>query len=137
MSETAGRIFHLRNVVLLVGVVVATIGTIYFAAELHDRISDAGRVASLLLLGLVYGGLGHHFQDEREGLLVEKKGWRWLRVSTVLYGLGILAAGTSIFVFLGIDALDRLVKAAIVIALGLALILLAANRLTEPDEEDG
>lgn len=134
MSETTGRVFHLRNVLLLVGVIVASIGTIYFAAELHDRLSEAGRVASLILLGLVYGGLGHHFQDDKDGFLVEKKGWRWLRVSTVLYGLGILAAGTAIFVFLGIDALDRLVKAAIVIALGLALILLAAKRFGEPGE---
>lgn len=139
MSEAAGgQVFHLRNVLLIAGVLVASAGTVYFATELHHRLSEAGRVLSLLLLSLVYGGLGHHFQDDdADGLVVEKRGWRWLRVSTILYGLGLLAAATGVIVFLSIDALDRLVKAGAVIALGLALILLAARRFggPEPGEE--
>ncbi len=134
-SETdRGTVFNLRNVLLLIGVIVASIGTIYFATEISDRVSDWGRVVSLLLLSVVYGSLGHHFEVTGQwGLLVDKKGWRWLRITSVLYLLGILAAATSIFVFLGIDAIDRLVRAAIVIVAGLALILLAASRFQDRD----
>lgn len=136
MSEGSdrGTVFNLRNVLLLIGVIVASIGTIYFATEISDRVSDWGRVVSLLLLSVVYGSLGHHFEVTGQwGLLVDKKGWRWLRITSVLYLLGILAAATSIVVFLGIDAIDRLVRAAIVIVAGLALILLAASRFQDRD----
>lgn len=136
MSPTAPHedrtVFNLRNVLLLVGVLIASIGTIYFATEISNRVSEWGRVVSLLLLGVVYGALGHHFETVgRSGVVLDRKGWRWLRVTSVLYLLGILAAGASIVVFLGIDGLDRLLKAAIVIVFGLALILFAANRFQE------
>lgn len=136
MSEGSdrGTVFNLRNVLLLIGVIVASIGTIYFATEISDRVSDGGRVVSLLLLSVVYGSLGHHFEVTGQwGVLVDKKGWRWLRITSVLYLLGILAAATSIVVFLGIDAIDRLVRAAIVIVAGLALILLAASWFQDRD----
>jgi MFS family permease len=132
MSPAGDRVFRVRNVVLLAGVLVATVGTIYFATELPARLSEAGRVAGLILLGLVYGGLGFHFQErEGEDVLVEKQGWRWLRVANVFYALGLLSAFTAVIVFLSIDGLDRLVKAGVVLAVGLALILAAARRLDE------
>lgn len=133
-----GTVFNLRNVLLLIGVLVASIGTIYFATEISQRVSAWGRVVSLLLLSVVYGGLGHHFETTGQwGLLVDKKGWRWLRVTSVLYLLGILAAGAGIIVFLGIDTIDRLLKAAIVIVVGLALILFAASRFQAEDQHHG
>lgn len=125
-------VFNLRNVLLLAGVLVASIGTIYFATEISNRVSEWGRVVSLLLLSVVYGALGHHFETTgRSGVVLDKKGWRWLRVTSVLYLLGILAAGASIVVFLGIDAIDRLLRAAIVIVFGLGLILFAASRFED------
>lgn len=136
MNERRDRdtIFNLRNVLLLVGVVIASIGTIYAASELSDRLSDWGRLAGLLLLSVVYGSLGHHFETTgHSGLIVDKKGWRWLRVTSALYVLSILGVAVSIFVFLGIDTIDRLVKTAVVIGVGLLLILFAASRF-EPGQ---
>lgn len=136
MAEDQGTVFNLRNVLLLMGVILASIGTIYFATEIRTRISDWGRVISLLLLSVVYGGLGHHFElAGQSGIVLDKKGWRWLRVTSVLYLLGLLAVGTSVIVFLNIETIDRLLKAAIVTLFGLGMILFTASRFQreEPD----
>lgn len=130
-----GTVFHLRNVLLLLGVLVATIGTIYFATEIRTRMSDGGRVVALLLLAFVYGGLAQHFATTgTAGPAVDKRGWRWLRPSTLLFLLALLGAVTSLFVFLGIDGIDRLVKAGVAVLIGLGLIVYGATKL--PHEGD-
>ncbi len=140
MSTEPESVFDVRNVLLLVGVLVATIGTVYFATEIRTRVSDGGRVLALVLLGVMYASLGHHFERQGSlGVAVDKRGWRWLRVTTMLYMLGVLAAVAALFVFLSIDAVDRLLKAGVAIGLGLALILVAAWHMSSdppPEEEE-
>ncbi len=137
MKDQEGTVFHMRTLLLLIGVFVATIGTVYFATEIRTRISDAGRVVALLLLAFVYGGLGLHFESQGStGPAVDKLGWRWLRPTTLLYLLALLATVTSLFVFLSIDAIDRLVKAAVAILTGLGLIVYGALRLQHEDPEE-
>lgn len=137
MSDHApDRVFHLRNVLLLMGVLVATIGTVYFATEIRTRISDGGRVVALLLLAFVYGGLAQHFDATGiTGPAVDKDGWRWLRPTTLLFLLALLATVTSLFVFLSIDGIDRLMKAAVAILLGLALIVYGATKLPHDGQD--
>lgn len=129
------RLFNLRNTLILLGLILSGVGIIYFATEFIDRLSDWGRVASLGLLATIFVALGRHFETLPEGgELLERKGWHWLRLPTVLYVLGLLAGLTGVIVFLGIDEVDRLVKAAVAILGGLLLILWAAKRYEEEHE---
>lgn len=122
-------VFHLRNVLVLTGIVVAGVGIIYFASEFIDRLSPWTRVASLVLLAVMCTSLGRHFETRGEGTeLVDRRGWRWLRVTTALYVLGLLSALSSVIAFLGLDDVDRLVKAAVAIAVGLGIVVFGARR---------
>lgn len=119
--------FNLRNVLLLLGVVLTAVGLIYFATEFADVISDWGRVLSLALLTVVYVSLGVHFAATIEDdLLVERPGWRWLRVATALYILGLISGFSTVIAFLVVDDLSRVVKVLVVLGMGLALIVTAA-----------
>ena len=129
MTPAAGRALPLRHVLVLLGIVVTTAGLVYFATEFSRRLEDWTRVASLVLLSVVYVSLGVHF--DRTGLgggVVERPGWRWLRATTALYIIGVVAAFTAVVVFLGIDRLDPVVKVFAVLLLGTGLILAAARR---------
>lgn len=127
---THGEAVNLRNVLTLVGIVVTTLGLVFFATEFVDVISDWGRVASLALLTVVFVSLGVHFEQTSEGAaLAPHSGWRWLKVNNALYLLGAISAFAAVVAFFAIDDLDRLWKVAATIALGLALILVAARRL--------
>lgn len=119
--------FH--NVLVLLGVVVTTVGLIYFAVEFMDVISDWGRVLSLVLLGVLFVALGVHYEQGGDATeVVEHSGWRWLRVTNALYVLGAVATFGAVIAFLAIDELDRIWKVLGTLALGLALILVAARR---------
>lgn len=122
-------VFHLRNVLVLTGILVAGIGIVYFAAEFVEQISPWTRVASLVLLGIMCTALGRHFETEDEGSqLVEREGWRWLRVTTALYLLGLVSAFAAVISFLSLDEVNRLVKAGVAIAVGLAIVVFGARR---------
>ncbi len=125
------RIFHLRNVLVLVGIVITGVGIIYFASEFIHRLSDWGRVSSLVLLGIVLLSVGRWFELTGQGEIVEKEGWRWFRIPTALYLLAILSLLTAVIAFLAIDRVDRLVKAAVAILVGLTVLILGASRIRE------
>ena len=128
MSERAP--VNLRNVLTLVGILVTTLGVVYFSTEFIDVISDWGRVLSLVLLCVMFVALGVHFDQTREGAeLVGHSGWRWLKVNNALYLLGAIAAFAAVVAFFLIGDLSRLWKVGVTIALGLGLILVAARRL--------
>jgi hypothetical protein len=122
---------NLRNVLVLLGIIVTTAGLVYFATEFVDLISEWGRFVGLGLLTVMFVALGVHFNEARdEGELVGSRGWRWLKVTNALYVLGAIGAFSTVLAFFGIDELDRLWKVLITILGGLALILVAARRLT-------
>jgi hypothetical protein len=119
----------MRNVLILLGIVVTSLGMIFFATEFIESLSDWGRVASLVLLTIIFVSLGVYFEvAPQSDELVDKSGWRWLRVTTALYILAVVAAFASVIVFLTIEQLDRLVKVSVTMVLGLALILVASRR---------
>lgn len=127
MSHDEG--VNLRNVLVLLGIIVTTVGLVYFAVEFVDVISDWGRVLSLVLLGVVFVSLGAHFDagpDPTE--IVGRRGWRWLKVTNALYVLGAVSSFSAVVSFLSIDSLDRIWKVLVTIVVGLALILAAARR---------
>lgn len=124
------HLFHIRNVVVLLGLVVTAVALVYLATEMLDRISQWGRVLSLVLLTVMLLALGRHFEAERDGApVIERPGWHWLRVTTAFYVLGLLAALTAVIVFLGVDDLDPLVKTLVALAVGIGLLVGAAKRL--------
>lgn len=121
---------NLRNVLTLLGIVVTTLGVVFFATEFVDVISDWGRVASLVLLGVMFVALGVHFEQTAEGAAIASHtGWRWLKVNNALYVLGAIAAFAAVIAFFAVQDLGRLWKVGVTIALGLGLILVAARRL--------
>lgn len=121
---------NLRNVLTLLGIVVTTLGIVFFAMEFVDVISEWGRVASLVLLGVMFVALGVHFEQTAQGAAVASHtGWRWLKVNNALYVLAAIAAFAAVIAFFAIEDLDRLWKVGVTIALGLGLILVAAWRL--------
>ncbi len=124
-----GTVFHLRNVYVLLGILVTSIGIVYFALEFVERLSEWGRVAGLALLGVMFVALGRHVEAGGEASeIVDARGWRWLRVTTALYVLGIVAAFATVITFLSIDELDPLWKLAATLVAGLGLIAWAARR---------
>ena len=121
---------NLRNVLTLVGIVVTTLGVVFFATEFVDVVSDWGRVLSLALLCVLFVALGVHFEQTAEGaVLTAHSGWRWLKVNNALYLLGAIAAFAAVVAFFAVDDIGRLWKVGGTIALGLGLILAAARRL--------
>lgn len=127
------RMLHFRNVVVLLGILVTSVGLIYFATEFFDRISEWGRLASMLLLATFFVSLGLHFERHGEGdELVSRSGWRWLRVGTALFVLGLVSGVIAAIVFLSMDSVDRTVKVLVTIGAGLALILVASRFLGKP-----
>lgn len=120
-----GSGWNMRNLLILVGILVTSIGLIYFATEFIDRISDWGRLASMVLLAILFVALGAHFETAPDA---HDAAWPWLRVTTALYVLGLVASVVAVFVFLTIDEVDRMLKVLLTILFGLGLILLAARR---------
>jgi FtsH-binding integral membrane protein len=125
--------FNFRNVLILLGLVITTVGLVYFATEFSDVISQWGRVIDLALLTLVYVSLGVHFAATEEGgELVRHKGWRWMRVTTAFYILGIVSGFAGVIAFLAIDELSRVTKLLVTIIVGLALIVVTAWKFGRP-----
>ncbi len=135
-GEREGTLFHFRNILIFLGILVTAVGIVYFAVEFVDRLSEWGRVASLALLTAIFVALGVGFESEEDsGELVAAPGLRWLRVTSALYVIGLTSAFTTVVVFLGIDDLDPLVKLATTLVLGLGLILWAARRWPRKQDE--
>lgn len=121
--------FNIRNTIVLLGIIVTTIGVVYFATAFAGVISEWGRVIDFLLLTVVYVSLGLHFAAMETGTeLVHARGWKWLRTTTAFYILGLVGGGASVIAFLNVDAVDRALKLLIVVSLGMGLILVAAQR---------
>ena len=130
MSAEDRRTMHFRNVVILLGILVTSAGIIYFSTEFIDRISEWGRLASMLLLTTFFVALGLHFEQQGErDELSARPGWRWLRVGTALFILGLVSGFIAAVVFLSMDDIDRVVKVLVTIGAGLAMILVAARSL--------
>ena len=128
----AKTVFHLRNTLLLLGVVITITGLIYFATQFIDRLSEWGRFLAVALMAVVFVSLGRHFEAGAESTeLVGARGWRWLRVTTVLYVLGLVATFTAVILFFAIDSLDRLIKAGVAVVGGLVVILLTARHFED------
>ncbi|MFA5862663.1 MAG: hypothetical protein WDA16_13305 [Candidatus Thermoplasmatota archaeon] len=128
-TEHRPSFFNFRNSIVLLGVVITTIGLIYFAFAFEDIISQWGRVIDFLLLAIIYISMGLHFASmETSPELLHARGWRWLRTTTAFYLLGIFGGGATVIAFLNVDALNRAIKLLVVVTLGLALILIAATR---------
>lgn len=122
-------VFHLRNVTVLLGIVLTAVALVYLSTEFLERISQWGRLISLVLITIMLVSLGRHFEVAgEETTLADRSGFRWLRVTTAFYLLGLLAALTGVIVFLGIDDLDPIFKALAALAVGVGLILVAARR---------
>ena len=129
--ETVDRrsFFNFRNTIVLLGIVVTTIGIVYFATAFEGVITEWGRVIDFGLLTVIYVSMGFHFAGmESDPELVHARGWRWLRTTTAFYILGLVGGGATVIAFLNVDALNRAVKLLVVVGLGLALILVAASR---------
>jgi uncharacterized membrane protein YkvI len=127
--------FNFRNSLVLMGILITTIGLIYFATAFSDVITQWGRVLDFFLLTVIYVALGLHFAStETSHDLVHARGWRWLRTTTAFYVLGLVGAGATIVAFLSVQGVDRAVKLLVIVALGLGLILVAATRLTQRGE---
>lgn len=121
--------WNFRNLLILVGIAITSIGLIYFSTEFIDRISDWGRLSSMLLLTILFVSLGAHFEAGPEAHDASALGgWRWLRVTTALYVLGLVASIVAVIVFLGMEEVDRILKVLVTILFGLGLILVAARR---------
>lgn len=124
------RALHTRNVLVLVGILITAAGIIYFATEFIDRISEWGRLLAMVLLAVFFVALGVHFEQQGEGdELSARHGWRWLRVGSALFILGIVSAFVAAIVFLSMDEVDRVFKVLATIVVGLGLILFAARRV--------
>ncbi|MEA3199941.1 MAG: hypothetical protein QOE90_1369 [Thermoplasmata archaeon] len=117
---------NLRNVLVLLGIVLTTIGIVYFATEFSDVISNWGRVLDLALFAVLFVALGVHFDAQGDDEVIAAHGWRWLRVTNALYILGAIATFGAAIAFFATD-LDRIWKVLIVILVGLGLILGAAG----------
>lgn len=117
---------NLRNVLILLGLVLTTMGVFYFAMEFFDVISTWGRVLDLALFAVLFIALGVHFDQQGEDGLVGHRGWRWLRVTNALYILGAIATFGTVIAFFATD-LDRIWKVLVTIVVGLGLILGAAQ----------
>ena len=135
MSAQTGEVerasfFNFRNTLVLLGIVITTIGVIYFAFEFADVISDWGRVIDFLLLTVAYSAMGLHFASiETSPELMHARGWRWLRTTTAFYILGLVGGAATVISFLSVDGVDRALKLLVIVALGLGLILFAAQRI--------
>lgn len=124
---------NLRNVLVLLGIIVTTAAMLYFATEFVDLISEWGRFASLVLLTVLFVALGAHFDASPDPTeLVSRRGWRWLKVTNALYVLGAIGALASVIAFFAVDDLDRVWKVLAAIAVGLGLIVFAAQRGRAP-----
>ncbi|HUR69645.1 MAG TPA: hypothetical protein VM370_10395 [Candidatus Thermoplasmatota archaeon] len=126
---------QMRNVLVLLGIILTAGGILYFAVEFGVELSEWGRVLDLFLLGVVFIALGAHFNatgDPTE--LVERSGWRWLRVTNALYILGATATFAALIAFFAVPDLRPIWKVAIAIVVGLALILVAARRWGPPSK---
>lgn len=122
-------VFHFRNITILLGVIITAVALIYLATEFLEQISQWGRVLSLVLLTSMLVSLGRHFEEAgEETALLDTSGFRWLRVTTAFYILGLLAALTAVIVFLTLDDLDPIVKVLATLVVGVGLILVAARR---------
>lgn len=119
---------NLRNVLILLGIVLTTMGIVFFGTELSDLISEWGRVLDLTLFAVLFVALGVHFDAIGDDEIVGRHGWRWLRVTNAFYLLGAIATFAMVIAFFQTD-LDRIWKVLITIVLGLALILGAATLL--------
>lgn len=120
---------NMRNVLVLLGIILTAGGVIYFATEFGVELSAWGRVLDLFLLGVVFVSLGYHFGSMGDPTeLVERSGWRWLKVTNALYILGAVAAFAALIAFFAVPDLDAIWKVGITIGLGLGLILVAAWR---------
>lgn len=120
---------HTRNVLVLLGIILTTGGIVYFGTEFGVELSDRGRVLDLLLLGVVFIALGAHFAHAGDPTeLVERSGWRWLKVTNALYILGAVAVFAGLIAFFAVPDLAAIWKVAIAILLGLGLILVASSR---------
>lgn len=125
--------WNLRNLLILVGIAITSIGLVYFSTEFIERISGWGRLLSMVLLTVVFVALGAHFEQGPETHdATALGGWRWLRVTTALYVLGLVASIVAVFVFLTMEDVDRIVKVLVTILFGLGLILVAARRYGLP-----
>lgn len=120
---------NFRNVLVLLGIVITTVGLGYFAFEFSDVISDWGRVLDLVLLAVIFVALGVHLEKHGDASeAIERTGWRWLKGTNALYVLGAVSAFGAVVAFLAVDDLHRLVKVLVTLVLGLGLILVAARR---------
>lgn len=120
---------HVRNVLVLLGIIVTSAAIIYFATEFGRELSEWGRVIDLLLLSVVFISLGVDAATRGDATeLVEKGGWRWLRVTNALYIIGAIAAFGTVIVFFGVGTIRPVFKVLIALAIGLALIMVAAWR---------
>lgn len=115
--------FQVRTVLVLLGILVTSLGLVYFASEFMDRLSDAGIVLSLLLLTVIFVSLGLHFETQPAS-----EPTTWLRIPVALYLLAVVSGIVAAIRFLGMDGLDRIVKVLVVLAVGLGLIFVAARR---------
>lgn len=133
-SGAAGQVdrrsfFNFRNTVVLLGIIVTTIGIIFFATAFRGIVSEWGRVLDFLLLTIIYVSLGFHFAAmETDPELFHARGWRWLRTTTAFYVLGLVGGGATVIAFLNVDAVNQAIRLLVVVVLGLALILVAASK---------
>ena len=86
MNTTTQAQGTLRSVLTMLGVVITSLGVLYFAVELGHQMSDPGRVLSLVLLTTIYVSLGRHFEAT-----FPEPGRRFFRVPVALYALGAVS----------------------------------------------
>lgn len=121
---------HMRNVLVLLGIIISAASILYFAVEFGRELSQWGRVIDLALLSVIFVALGAHFAragDPTE--VVERSGWRWLKVTNALFMLGAVSAFAAVITFFAVDSLRPIVKVGIALLLGIGLIAAAAMRM--------
>ncbi|MHB8605660.1 MAG: hypothetical protein ACYDCK_10440 [Thermoplasmatota archaeon] len=122
-------IFNFTNILVLLGILITGAGVVYFASEFISRLSDWGKLLSLLFISILFVALGVHFEGagELHQSLVDRRGFRWIRIPTAMFLIGGFTGFVAAIFFLGMDEVDRRVKILVTIALGLVLIFVAAR----------
>lgn len=119
----------LRNVYVLLGIIITAMAIIYFATEFGTDLSPWGRVLDLALLSVIFVALGAHFAATGDATeVVERNGWKWLRVTNALYILGAVGAFAAVIAFFVVPDVQPIVKVGAMMIVGLGLILAAARR---------
>lgn len=127
----------LQGALTFLGFVLATFAIVYFAAEFVAPLSEWTKIAALLLAAVAFVYLGVYFQQTAIGVpFFDGPRLRWLRPAVVAWLLGLMSVIWADIVFFGTPGLPRPLKVLATLALGIALIVVAARMRKAPSSAE-